>query len=210
MSASKWFFSAALLVGSAALGSAPSQAAEELNALVWCDHTDPALIAPFEEKHGVKVNLKEYEGTGAALAIVEQSQPGDWDVFVIDGVDVPRVAAAGLLAELPAGRTAPGRPLPAGPDEVTSPSRTARCYAIMEKFGYNVVSYDKSKVDPADMRDLASLWSDKYKGRIAVYDYYIPLMDLVGPQDGHEAERTSPPTRCRPCATSSSPSRTTP
>ena len=30
-------------------------AADELNALVWCDHTDPALIAPFEEKFGVKV-----------------------------------------------------------------------------------------------------------------------------------------------------------
>ncbi len=33
--------------------------AQELNALVWCDHTDPALIEPFEEKFGVKVNLKE-------------------------------------------------------------------------------------------------------------------------------------------------------
>ena len=46
-----------------------AQAADELNALVWCDHTDPALVRPFEEKHGVRVNLKEYEGTGAALEI---------------------------------------------------------------------------------------------------------------------------------------------
>ncbi|MDH3468963.1 MAG: extracellular solute-binding protein, partial [Gammaproteobacteria bacterium] len=52
-------------------------------------------------------------------------------------------------------------------------------YGIMEKFGYNVVSYNKSKVDAADMRDLDTLWSEKYAGRIAVYDYYIPLMDLV-------------------------------
>ena len=156
----------------------PARAAEELNALVWCDHTDPALIQPFEEKHGVKVNLKEYEGTGSALAIIEQSQPGDWDVFVVDGVDVPRVIEAGLLAELPADQ------LPIGDvfeqvqmlDVTTKDGKT---YAIMEKFGYNVISYNKAKVDPADMRDLATLWSDKYKGRIAVYDYYIPLMDLV-------------------------------
>ena len=58
---------------------------QELNALVWCDHTDAALIKPFEEKFDVKVNLKEYEGTGAGLALIEQSQPGDWDVLVIDG-----------------------------------------------------------------------------------------------------------------------------
>ncbi|MBE9553573.1 MAG: extracellular solute-binding protein, partial [Proteobacteria bacterium] len=57
--------------------------------------------------------------------------------------------------------------------------RDGKMYAIMEKFGYNVISYNKAKVDPADMRDLNTLWSDKYKGRIAVYDYYIPLMNLV-------------------------------
>ena len=158
--------------------STAAKATEELNALVWCDHTDPALIAPFEEANDVKVNLKEYEGTGAALAIVEQSQPGDWDVFVIDGVDVPRVVEAGLLAELPADQ------LPLGDtfEQVKMTDVThvdGKMYAIMEKFGYNVISYNKSKVDPADMRDLATLWSDKYKGRIAVYDYYIPLMDLV-------------------------------
>ena len=47
-------------------------AAETLNALVWCDHTDPALIRPFEEANDVRVNLKEYEGTGTALSIIEQ------------------------------------------------------------------------------------------------------------------------------------------
>ena len=60
-------------------GAAAAQ--DELNALVWCDHTDPALLEPFEEAHGVKVNVKEYEGTGTALALIEQSQPGDWDVL---------------------------------------------------------------------------------------------------------------------------------
>lgn len=168
---------AAVLAAGAAFSSV-AQAAEELNALVWCDHTDPALIEPFEKKHGVKVNLKEYEGTGAALAIIEQSRPGDWDVFVIDGVDVPRVADAGLLAELPADQMPLDDVFPAVQmRDVTI--RDGKMYAIMEKFGYNVISYNKAKVDPADMRDLNTLWSDKYKGRIAVYDYYIPLMDLV-------------------------------
>ena len=169
---------ATLAAGLFAITAPPAEAIEELNALVWCDHTDPALIEPFEQKFGVKVNLKEYEGTGTALAIVEQSQPGDWDIFVIDGVDVPRVVEAGMLAELPVGEL----PL----DDIFAAVQMrdvtfsgGKMYAIMEKFGYNVISYNKSKVDPADMRDLSMLWSDKYKGRIAVYDYYIPLMGLV-------------------------------
>ncbi|WP_217987738.1 hypothetical protein [Halomonas salipaludis] len=48
------------------------------------------MIEPFEEAHGVTVNLREYEGTGAAFAMLEQSRPGDWDVLVIDTIDVPR------------------------------------------------------------------------------------------------------------------------
>ena len=49
---------------------------------------------------GIKVNTKEFGTTGEALALLEQSQPGDWDVLVIDTVDVKRMVEAGRLAEL--------------------------------------------------------------------------------------------------------------
>ena len=149
-----------------------------MNALVWCDHTDPSLVAPFEEKFGVKVNLKEYEGTAAGLAILDQSQPGDWDVLVIDAVDVARAVEAGHLAEIPADA------LPTGdffPELVMAENNMVdgKTYAVTEKFGYNTVAYDKTKVDPADMADMASLTSGKYDGRIAIYDYYLPVLGLV-------------------------------
>jgi len=51
---------------------ASSDAHQELNALVWCDHTDPELLAPFEEANNVTVNVRDYEGTGVALGIIEQ------------------------------------------------------------------------------------------------------------------------------------------
>jgi spermidine/putrescine transport system substrate-binding protein len=152
--------------------------AEDINALVWCDHSDPALIAPFEEATGHKVNLKEYEGTAAGLAILDQSQPGDWDVLVIDAVDVGRAVDAGLMAELPADK------LPTAdffPELVMAANNTrdGKTYAVTEKFGYNTIAYDKTKVDPADMEDLTTLTSGKYDGRIAIYDYYLPVIGLV-------------------------------
>ena len=164
----------ACLLGATSLAGA----AETLNALVWCDHTDPALIEPFEQAHDVKVNLKEYEGTGAALSILEQSQPGDWDVFVVDGVDVPRIVDTGLLAPLPDGE------LPTGdlfPELVMAENHTrdGNTYAISEKFGYNTISFNTTKVDPADMNDMSVIWSDKYAGRMAVYDYYLPVIGMV-------------------------------
>lgn len=150
----------------------------ELNALVWCDHTDPGLIEPFEAEFDVKVNLREYEGTGAALALLEQSRPGDWDVLVIDGIDVFRAVDAGLMAPLPADAVPTGDFFP----EVVMAANNifdGVTYAVTEKFGYNTISYNSEKVDPADMEDLSLVWSDKYKGRISIYDYYLPVMGLA-------------------------------
>lgn len=160
------------------LFATPSFAAEELNALVWCDHADPALLEPFEKANNVKVNTKEYEGTGAGLSIVEQSQPGDWDVFVVDGIDVPRVVAMGLLApmdeaSLPIADLYPELVMR---DQTT---KDGKFYAVSEKFGYNTISFNKDKVDVADMQSLEALFSDNYKGKIAVYDYYLPVMGMV-------------------------------
>ncbi|MBP0615030.1 ABC transporter substrate-binding protein [Jiella mangrovi] len=155
-----------------------ANAAEELNALVWCDHTDPALIEPFEKAHDAKVNLKVYEGTGAALSIIDQSQPGDWDVLVIDSIDVPRAIDAGILGPLPEDE------MPVADIDPTirmddQTMRDGKRYAVTEKYGYNTISFNKDKVDPADMEDMTALWGDKYKGKIAVYDYYLPVEGMV-------------------------------
>lgn len=157
---------------------ATSASAEELNALVWCDHTDDALIKPFEEKFGVTVNLKEYEGTGAALSIIEQSQPGDWDVLVIDGIDVPRAVAAGILAPLPTDD------LPYDtlfPEMVMEANHVidGKTYAISEKFGYNTISFNSDNVGADALADMTRLWSDGAPGSMAVYDYYLPVMGMV-------------------------------
>jgi spermidine/putrescine transport system substrate-binding protein len=160
------------------LTAAGANAADELNALVWCDHSDPNLLKPFEDANGVKVNVKEFEGTGAGLAIVEQSQPGDWDVMVIDSIDVRRGVDRKLFEPLPEDKLPFGDLFP----EVKMDAMTkfdGKRYGITEKFGYNTIGFNKSKVDPADMQSLAVLTSDKYKGRIAIYDYYLPVIGMA-------------------------------
>jgi spermidine/putrescine transport system substrate-binding protein len=159
------------------LAVVPASAAE-LNALIWCDHSDPALLKPFEDANGVKVNVKEFEGTGAGLAIVDQSQPGDWDIMVIDSIDVPRGVAKGLFEPLPEDKLPFGDLFP----QVTMDASTKvdnKRYGITEKFGYNTIGYNKTKVDEADMQSMQSLLDPKYKGRVAVYDYYLPVIGMA-------------------------------
>ncbi|MFT4148777.1 MAG: spermidine/putrescine ABC transporter substrate-binding protein [Paracoccaceae bacterium] len=166
-----------------AAGLAPAAMAQELNALIWCDHADPALLEPFEKAHGVKVNTKEFEGTAAGMTILEQSQPGDWDVMVIDGVDVHRAVERDLFAPLPADQMATGDYFPQIVMDANN-KVNGTTYAVTEKFGYNTIAYNKAKVDPKDMESLAALWSGKYDGRIAIYDYYLPVLGIVGVGQG--------------------------
>jgi spermidine/putrescine transport system substrate-binding protein len=166
----------------AAMASTPIGAAE-LNALVWCDHADPALLGPFEEANGVTVNVKEFEGTGAGLAIVEQSRPGDWDVMVIDSIDVRRGVDKGLFAPLPEDQLPLGDLYPqVRLDQFTMAA--GRRYGITEKFGYNTIGFNKDAVDIADMQTLASLSDPKYRGKLAIYDYYLPVIGLAALASG--------------------------
>lgn len=176
---------AGLLAGAALLLPFAAQAQETLNALVWCDHTDPALIEPFEAEHDVKVNLREYEGTGTALSLIEQSQPGDWDVLVIDAIDVPRAVEAGILGPLPP-EALPMDDMFAQVVMADKNSVDGTPYAVTEKFGYNTIAFNRDKVDPEDMTDLAVMSSDKYAGRIAIYDYYLPVIGLAAIAIGKE------------------------
>lgn len=167
--------------------------AAELNALVWCDHLDEELIRPFEQQHDVTVNLREYQGTGTALAMIEQSQPGDWDVFVVDSTDVRRVVEQGILAPL----EPEAFPFDDIPDAVLAPDLhevDGQLYAVPEKFGYNTVAFDSNSVETADMRKASVAWNPDYAGRVAVYDYYLPIIAQVAvalgknPRDLTEAD----------------------
>src|SRR5262249_13043969 len=147
------------LSATALIGLALSPAfGEDINALVWCDHSDPNFLKPFEDATGIKVNVKEFEGTAAGLAILDQSHRGEWDVMLIDSIDSRRGVDKGLFEPLPEDK------LPFGDlyKQVTLDQFTkidGKRYGITEKFGYNTIGFNNSKVDPNDMQSLQSLMS---------------------------------------------------
>ena len=63
-----------LTLGAAAIATAalPSIGrAEELNVISWCDNITDDVLKPFVTD-GLKVNGKEYDGTSAAVSILER------------------------------------------------------------------------------------------------------------------------------------------
>jgi spermidine/putrescine transport system substrate-binding protein len=172
-----------LLLATAALTLAAPALAEEVNFLAWCDHDDPGLLEPFTEATGIDVNIKVYELTGAAISILEQSQPGDWDVFMVDTADVRRLAEEGMFAPLdpatlPMGDIFPGAMLDS--HHVIDGVR----YGVPEKFGFNTLAYDSRVLGADGTIALKDLFDPALTGRVAVYDYYWPIILQLGQMRG--------------------------
>ena len=168
---------ALMLLGSTALTQLAA-ADGTLNVLTWCDHEDPALLEPFEQANNVKINFKDIDSTAAVLAVLGQSKAGDWDVLVVDQTDTGRLVDKKLLAPLDA-KDFPFADIPA---EIADPKLTSvdgTLYTVPEKFGYNTIAYNKTAVDPQAMTDINAIWDAKYKGRIGIYDYYVPVIEYV-------------------------------
>lgn len=177
---------AAVTGGAAAAGMmAPtkSYAGTDISFLTWCDHADARYISLLEETIGGKVNVKSYEGTGSALATIEQSQPGDWDMFMCDFQDTGMVSATGIIDPLDDSRVPWDGMFSAIRDQPHAYTN-GKLYGVPDKFGYYGVAYNKKNVDPEDAKSGAIMYDPKYKGRIAVYDYYFVIMQLVGLSKG--------------------------
>jgi spermidine/putrescine transport system substrate-binding protein len=178
------------VLASAAL-SLPAQAAGTLNVLTWCDHEDPSLLQPFEAANGVKVNFKDIGSTADALAILGQSKPGDWDVIVMDETDTGRLERMGLLAPLEKA----DYPFTTIPAAIANPKLTSvdgTLYTVPEKFGYNTVAFNTTAVSPDAMSDIQAAWDPKYKGRVAVYDYYVPEIQYAAIALGLNPDKITP------------------
>ena len=152
---------------------------ESLNILVWADHAGEDVLGPFKEKYGVHVNIKTFEMTPTAVATIQGSSPGFWDVIVVDDADVPLFVENGFIQPLDPARF----DLSDFWDEY---KHMPTCfigdtmYAIPTKFGYQGLAYNTNFVDPADVESYACLWDDKYAGKIGFYYYPLQNVETLG------------------------------
>ena len=171
------------LVGAIAVSSGPAKAQEELNFMTWCDHDDANIIGPFEEANNVKVNVKVYELTGAAISLLEQSKPGDWDVMVVDSADVRRMGEGGWLQPLNKADF-PYDDIFDGAETPHLHESGGKLWGVPEKFGFNTMAFDNRVVGTDGTLSLDVLFDPAMKGRVGVYDYYLPVIKTLGMRRG--------------------------
>jgi len=155
-----------------------------LNYLSWPGNADPYLIADFEKAHNVKVKIKEYVGGDQMLAVINQSPPGAFDVVLADAEYMHLLHAADFVEELdPA-----DYPLKDfWPEFQKFPLHwfDGKLYGVMTDFGYLGLSYNTDVFKPEEVSSYAAMWSEKAKGKVGFFDWYLPSMGSISLSNGN-------------------------
>lgn len=181
----------AAAAGGAALLNSPfhtAQAQTDDKTLTWLTypgHGAPEVVAPFEEKYGVKIVSKEYSGGERLLALIHGSPAGTFDVVLSDEAYVNELKQAEFIepmnpADYPIADFWPEFqkfPLHWIDDQL---------YTVMTSWGINGLAYNADQLTADDASSYAIMWDEKIKGKVGMRDWYLPCMGCISAYLGNK------------------------
>jgi spermidine/putrescine transport system substrate-binding protein len=163
--------------------SSPEKAAATLDFLCWAGVDDPALLEAFEKDTGIKVQSTTFVGADSMYSLLTNSKH-QYDVVMVGSEYMGKLAADGRLATLD----------PADYDlsqYIPTFNKLPLCYvkdqmiAIPIEFGANGLAYNTSLISASEGSSYAILLSDKVKGKVGVWDRYLPIMGILSKSLGN-------------------------
>lgn len=167
-----WLLPALVAMGWALLVP-PAQAAQSiLRVLTWSGYADPDLVAVFEKRHGVRVEVTLVGSDDVLRAKLADTKAPAYDVVAANTVEIARFVELQQLAPLPldaipnAARQLPRfRQL----DAVAGITLQGQVYALPYTYSEMGLIYDRQQLlEPPE--SLAVLWDPHWQGRVLAYD----------------------------------------
>jgi spermidine/putrescine transport system substrate-binding protein len=165
-------------------GGARAQSDKVVNLLSWPGHGAQDVIGPFEKETGIKVQAKEYTGGEEMIALLQSSPPGTFDVILSDAEYISQLQQAGLIDEM----NPSDYPIADfWPQFQKFPYHwvDGKLYSVMVDFGFLGMVYNTSKLSREEVDSYAVLWDDKVKGKVGMYDWYLPNMMCLSLYNGN-------------------------
>lgn len=150
---------------------------DTLNLLAWSGYDDPNIIAAFEKEYHIKVHAKTFFGGDGMLALLSQS-PSTYDVIVVDKDYLNKLYRANRLKELNRSDFDLSnyfKPFVSQPYSTIN----GKLYGVMVEWGTSALVYNSKKVTASQAESYSVLWDPAVKGRVGLWDWYLPNMGDV-------------------------------
>lgn len=158
--------SAALMVGWSSL----AMAAGEIRVLNWQGYgTDEAFATEaFEKKTGVKV-VHDYFTSEQEMLTKLRTNPGAYDVVLINSAFTGQAAAEGLIAKIDTADMPNVKDLAPNLGQNPELVRNGDVFGVAWTWGVTGLAVNKDKVNPLPT-SLAVLWDPQYAGKVSIRD----------------------------------------
>jgi len=156
-----------------------------VNVLAFGGYEEPEMLDAFTAETGIAVNLKIHDGSDEEMvALVKTSPPGTFDIMTPTSSFIPKAAAEGVLMAL----NDADYPLADYFPIIANWAPTiidGKRYAIVNRFGYYGITYNHTKYSEEDASSWALLFDEKVKGKVALFDWYLPNMGCISKYNGN-------------------------
>ncbi|HKI03411.1 MAG TPA: spermidine/putrescine ABC transporter substrate-binding protein [Thermoanaerobaculia bacterium] len=168
----KRFLIAALAAALVSCGGAKEEAGTvnaapgEVNIYIWTNYLPPEVVADFEQRTGIKVNIDTYDSNEAILEKL-QSGVADYDLVVPSDYMMKVLIPEGLVQTLDHARLPHFKNL--DPRFLNQKYDPDNAHSFPYLWGTTGIGYDKQKVkEPID--SWSALFDERYAGRILMLD----------------------------------------
>jgi spermidine/putrescine transport system substrate-binding protein len=157
--------------------SRTAHAAGRMRVLCWPGYEEKPVIEEFEQKNDCKVEFKTYIGGEQMLQFYAQSPKGTFDAIISDAEYVQKLTAQKALDPLKATdfpNLADYHPKYRDFAPLRAPD--GKIWAVPTRFSFYGLSYNTKYMSEDDAKTWSSLFLPKYKGKVALFDWYLPNM----------------------------------
>jgi len=148
-----------------------------MRVLCWPGYEEKPVVEEFEQKNDCKVEFKTYIGGEQMLQFFAQSPKGTFDAIISDAEYVQKLTAQKALDPLKATdfpNLADYHPKYRDFPPLRAPD--GKIWAVPTRFSFYGLSYNTKYMSEDEAKTWNSLFLPKYKGKVALFDWYLPNM----------------------------------
>lgn len=157
-------------------GSPAAGSGGTIRILSWPGYEEKDVVGKFEQETGIKVEFKNYVGGEQMLQLVSQSPPGTYDSIVADAEYLPKLIALGVIDPLKP------EDFPEFKNYVPAYQNMPLFYdqgkmmAMATRYGFYGLAINTDIIKPEAAESWELLLSPDLKGKISMFDWYLPNM----------------------------------
>ena len=172
-------FAAALLLttqgcNQSSNGTAP-RSERVVNILAWVGYDEQDFVTRLEQASKAKVTVRTYVGGDNMYSMFNSAPPGAYDIVIVDQEYGSLLFEKGKIVEVPHDYWSSAQRLSPFANKTIAQS-AGKKYAIPVRWGALGLVYNSDKLSDADVSSYDVLFSSKPKGRIGIFDWWLPNM----------------------------------